>query len=506
MKAGALEYKQLEFVTELDPRLNNFPLIGDPLRIGQIIINYLSNAIKFTEHGSITLSAMLVEELEDYVIVRFEVQDPGIGISEVQQTRLFNMFAQANNSTTRNYGGTGLGLAISKRLAEMMGGTVGVFSRVGQGSIFWFTARLKRGGEALLKPMPAQHAAIRHGARILLVEDNKINQEVAKELLEVVGLQVDIAVNGAEALEKVQQSSYDLVLMDIQMPVMDGIEATRHIREMGIKLPILGMTANAFVEDRQRCIDAGMDDHLPKPVNPEYLYETLSKWIPEKNGATVMPVHSEHVQIYPLLPLAPENKVLSQINKVAGLAYFGGRLPSYRRMLAIFEQTHSGDFAKLQTELDAGNYGMAERIVHSLKSVSATLGADRLSKLAKSVERRIHEIKIDAELTAEIVAMTAEFKLVCTEVTAMQIDVSAPALIDVDPRFIQSLVGKFELQLESQDSNAIETWHTLGPLLEEAVGVDIVAPLALHMQQQDLFAALVSLREILLDRPGLMPH
>jgi PAS domain S-box-containing protein len=504
MKVGTLEYKQLEFVTELDPRLNNLHLIGDPLRIRQILINYLSNAIKFTEHGSITLSAMLVEELEDYVIVRFEVQDTGIGISEVQQTRLFNMFAQANNSTTRNYGGTGLGLAISKRLAEMMGGTVGVFSRVGQGSVFWFTARLKRGGEALLKPMPAQHAAIRHGARILLVEDNKINQEVAKELLEVAGLQVDIAVNGADALEKARQSSYDLLLMDIQMPVMDGVEATRRIREMGIKLPILGMTANAFIEDRQRCIDAGMDDHLPKPVNPEYLYETLSKWIPEKESAPNMPLHGEHLQSTQLLPLAYENTVLSQINHVAGVTYFGGRLPSYRRMLAIFEQTHSGDFAKLQAELDAGNYGIAERIVHSLKSVSSTLGADSLSMLAQSVEKRIREVKIDAELTSEIVAMSTAFKLVCFEISAMQIDINAPALIDVDPEFVQALLGEFELQLGNQDSHAIETWHTLGPLLEEAVGVDVVAQLALRMQKPlDWMAALANLREIMINSPGI---
>jgi PAS domain S-box-containing protein len=506
MKAGMLESKQLEFIKVLDPRLNDLPLIGDPLRIGQIIINYFSNAIKFTEHGSITLSAMLEEELEDCVILRVEIQDTGIGITEVQQARLFNAFEQASSSIASNYGGTGLGLSISKRLAEMMGGTVGVSSRVGQGSTFWFTVCLKRGGASLLKPLPAQNTPIRHGARVLLVEDNKINQEVAKELLEFAGIQVDIAVHGAEALEKVQQSSYDLLLMDIQMPVMDGIEATRHIRELGIKLPILGMTANAFVEDRQRCIDAGMDDHLPKPVNPEFLYEILSKWIPEKEGVAVTPILSEHMQSSPLFSEVSDNTILSQINEVAGLAYFGGRLPSYRRMLAIFEQTHSGDFAKLQIELDAGNYGMAERIVHSLKSVSATLGADRLSKLAQSVERHIHELKIDAELTAEIVAMSAAFNLVCTEVAAMQIDTSAPALIDIDPRFIQSLVGKFELQLESQDSRAIETWHTLGPLLEEAVGVDIVAPLALHIQQQDLFAAQVSLRGILLDRPGLMPN
>ncbi len=217
-----------------------------------------------------------------------------------------------------------------------------------------------------------------------------------------------------------------------------------------------------------------------------------------------MPVISQHLPPNKLLSLASDRETISQINQVAGLAYFGGRLPSYRRILGLFEQTHSGDFAELQLALDSGDYGSAQRIAHSLKSVSLTLGAESLSKLAQSVEKRIREVKIDAELSAEIVSMTEAFKLVCSEIAAMQIDINAPALIDVDPQFFHALVAKFELQLDNQDSHAVETWRTLEPLLEEAVGVDVVEQLAQQMQRPlDLIAAQATLRKIVLDSPGI---
>ncbi|RIX41927.1 MAG: response regulator [Rhodocyclales bacterium GT-UBC] len=286
--------KGLALEIDLPAELADTPLEGDPLRLGQILINLAGNAIKFTERGKIAIRARLAQATDDSLLVKLEVEDSGIGIALEDQPRLFSAFEQADGSTTRRYGGTGLGLAISKRLVGLMQGEIGVDSLPGLGSTFWFTARLTRLNrlDSTGIPLPGKdnEAHLRAdyaGARILLVEDEPINQEVSRELLEFAGLQVDLASNGQMAIDCVRHQAYDLILMDMQMPVMNGTDASQAIRELpeGRTVPIIALTANAFDEDRLRCLEAGMNDHIGKPVDPEMLYATLLKWLSRQRNA-----------------------------------------------------------------------------------------------------------------------------------------------------------------------------------------------------------------------------
>jgi signal transduction histidine kinase/CheY-like chemotaxis protein/PAS domain-containing protein len=280
--------KQLEIQTEIEP--SALRLLGDPTRLHQVLLNYAGNAIKFTEHGRVCIRAHTEDIGQQKTLVRFEVEDTGIGIQPEALARLFTPFEQADNSTTRKYGGTGLGLAIAKKLANLMGGDIGAESLPNQGSKFWFSAVLKQASAASpahgseieeTDASAAQLAKSHAGRKLLLVEDEPVNQEIGRELLEEVGLRVDVANNGLEALEMLRNKVYDLVLMDMQMPEMGGLEATRRIRtELNLPdLPIIAMTANAFAEDRTQCMAAGMNDFMAKPVIPEKLFALVAKWL-----------------------------------------------------------------------------------------------------------------------------------------------------------------------------------------------------------------------------------
>jgi CheY-like chemotaxis protein len=282
---GQAQAQNVALVAEIDPQLPEL-LLGDPTRMRQVLLNFMTNAIKFTHQGEVRVRVLCLSAFASRVLLRLEVRDTGIGIAEEKQKDLFQSFTQADGSTTRKYGGTGLGLAIVRQLVLMMGGKIGVESEPGQGSVFWceldFPVVATGAQTEEQKESAAPAAGALHG-HVLLVEDNRVNQMVANKMLTGMGLTVDLAENGEKALAALAGTRYDLVLMDCQMPVLDGYEATRAFRgrePQGEKrLPIIAMTANAMEGDRQKCLDAGMDDYLAKPVKKESLRKLLGQWL-----------------------------------------------------------------------------------------------------------------------------------------------------------------------------------------------------------------------------------
>jgi len=281
MVGGGAQEKGLMLTSDIALDLSAMLLQGDPLRLAQVLINLCGNAVKFTDSGGVRLSIACLAEQPASVTLRFMVADTGIGIAPADQARLFQPFTQVDSSSSRERGGTGLGLAISQHLVALMGGTIKLDSLPGAGATFSFDLTLPRIAApvpAVVAP-PATHLG---GRRVLFAEDHPLNQEILFEMLEDLGCEVEMASDGAEAVECARARSYDLILMDMQMPKMDGLAATRAIRALpGPRTPIIALTANVFAEDRQRCLDAGMNDHLGKPVTPATLATALGRWLPD---------------------------------------------------------------------------------------------------------------------------------------------------------------------------------------------------------------------------------
>jgi len=373
------EAKGLHFTMAVAPEVPPV-LLGDPLRLGQVLINLCNNAIKFTQHGEIVVGVSLEQMIADQVTLKFSVRDTGIGMRSEQVERLFQPFTQADASHSRKYGGTGLGLAISAKLVEQMGGAIGVESQPGQGSDFHFAVRLRlSSAHAAGLAAPQQPGVSLQGMRILLVEDNDFNQQVAMELLgNIGGATVTVAVNGQAALQALEFDPYDLVLMDIQMPVMDGYETTRRLRadQRWRKLPIIAMTAHATARDRELCEQAGMNDFVTKPFDPERLFAMLARWsqVPAGEGRAI---EQSAATIQPL----------AGITSALGLKHSFGKAEIYAKMLRMFFDTRGASAAELQAMLASGNWEEGARLAHSIKASAGTIGAEALSAAAFALEQ-----------------------------------------------------------------------------------------------------------------------
>ena len=469
--------KGLRILYDIDPALAG-TLRGDPLRLGQILLNFTSNAVKFTDHGQITLRARLLAREGSALQVRFEVEDSGIGISTADQQHLFAAFEQADGSISRRYGGTGLGLAISRHLAQAMGGQVGLSSQPGAGSRFWCTVRLlapAATADTGSDPAIEDEAPMSHlpGTRLLLAEDNPINQEVALALLEEMGFAVDLAADGARALAMARERDYALILMDVQMPVMDGVEATRAIRQLPAHrtTPILAMTANAFEEDRRQCLEAGMDDHLGKPVQPESLYRALRRWLPRAEPKTT-PFSEVAASAGELDQgeLREQLKAVSGLDLDAGLRPLRGQLNTYLRLLSTFVTNHARDAAELHGQLAADDREGARQQAHRLKGVAGTLGLTQLRSLASELESGLRDGAAEADLERLALALETELQWLVHALSATLPSEAAHSAVTLDWPRVRELIERIEVLLAEDDTQVNQLFRSSSALLIAALG------------------------------------
>jgi PAS domain S-box-containing protein len=456
------QQKGLPLQVRIDPEIPRH-LLGDPLRIKQILLNLVGNAFKFTKEGEITIEVRPgLHAQHSCLPVAFTVRDTGIGIDEKQQQDLFKPFVQSDSSTTRIYGGTGLGLAITRQLVEMMDGTIKLISAPGEGSSFTFTLPLPLSDQAelaaylerteLAAPDSSTLEQIR-GARILLVEDNFINQQVAVELLRQEYFWVDLAENGQQALDLLQPGRYDVVLMDLQMPVMDGYQATRAIRSRTEydELPILAMSANAMRHDREQCRSVGMNDHIPKPVDRRQLLAALCRWI--KPGGRDKPGQPQKEHPPGELPQ------LSGINSRVALARLGGNQLVYLNILHRFAKEHPTIVQDIRHLISQHEQGQAERLAHTLKGLAGAIGAEPLQEAAGLLEDALHHLQQPLEPLLAAADLHLEQLLAALQTLPPEEQLTDTAPVSAEQ--VQATLLLLAERLRNYDAGASETLAAL---------------------------------------------
>jgi signal transduction histidine kinase/CheY-like chemotaxis protein/HPt (histidine-containing phosphotransfer) domain-containing protein len=460
---------------------------GDPFRTQQILLNYVGNATKFSERGTIEVRVSVEQRHEASLLLKFSVSDQGVGLSQTHQRRLFQAFSQADDSSTRRNGGTGLGLAICRRLAALMNGDTGVASELGVGSTFWATLRVgvvdeQWRGPALASPDVPKRPLRLTPARILVAEDDASNQEVMRCLLEDLGMHVTLVDNGAAAIDAARRESFALVMLDVQMPVMDGIDAARALRTLDAykSVPIIAATANSFLEDQERCIAAGMTEHLSKPIDPRRLRAVLERWLPTQ--ANEAPVERRSSPALPAwLAESPA------VDAASAVAVLEGRVALYLRLVRAFVRDRSNDAAALRVMIDEARWSDARRAAHTLKSVSATLGAGELATRSAELERRCMRGTRDEALDQCLSLFVVEFERVQRALAASveRDEFESAAATDGDVARVRELR---EL-LKQSDATAVSLVTERADELRRALGGSFAA-IATLVEQFDFDAAL----------------
>lgn len=424
--------KDLALSFDVAPEVRALRLNGDPLRLTQVLINLASNAVKFTPQGSVSLAIRSPGQDPRGARLHFAVEDTGIGIAPAAQELLFQPFVQADNASTRRYGGSGLGLAICQRLVGLMGGKIEVESAVGKGSCFRFELTLPFGSAVAATPAAPEVAGSLMGRRILLAEDHPLSQDILVEMLDDLGCEVDVVSDGAEAVANAQEWDYDLILMDMQMPNMDGLAATRAIRALPRHrdTPIVALTANTYAEDRNRCLDAGMNGHIGKPVTPAKLAATLGQWLhdlPESVSDGDAPAIRD-------MELAEALSAIPQLDIDGMLRSYQGRLTELVGLLHRFADMHGADMARLRAHMTAGEHEEARTVAHNLKGIAGLLGARHVAAHASDIHAALRAGKSLVEIESSITACAADMADLLAAIHGLPVGVSASESSSVPKR------------------------------------------------------------------------
>lgn len=462
--------KGIQFKIVLDPALPT-TLVGDPLRIGQIITNLTGNALKFTEWGEVAVSLTCQKQAPHAdALLLVTVRDTGIGMTPESVALLFQPFSQADSSTTRRFGGTGLGLAITQHLATLMGGTVTVTSKLGAGSEFQAVIPVGT-QDAQVATSPALHIARetipRLCGEVLVVEDNWINQQVSRELIEATGATVTIANHGQEALEHVARRSFQLILMDIQMPVMDGYAATKAIRTQPAwrDIPIVAMTANALAQDRDTCLACGMNDYLAKPVSPESLYAILDTWLAHDDRAELATHSDPPQQPQPTESTEPPLD-FPGIDTCSGLIRVRHNRSLYLRLLVEFHAEHRDITLRVKNAIKSGNLELAQKILHAFRGVAANLGVQSLAEQTRDIENHLKRGESIANALHHFEQNIASVMRPLASIEKIEYSVSYASNGTFDAETLYQLLESLEAQVKFRSTRAIE----LLPALREACG------------------------------------